>query len=118
MAPAPAPTLRGAISVDVGELAARLSMPERLDDAVLRHHDVCRFQVAVDDAFVVCSFESLGDLQSESKGVLDWQSTGFEPVLERLAFDELHRKIERSATVLFMSACRTSRSSPSPTTRR
>ncbi len=37
LAPPKAPTLRGAVSVDVGELSARLSMASRLDDAVLRH---------------------------------------------------------------------------------
>ena len=52
--------------------------------------DVGRFQVAVDDAFLVRRFESLGDLKEERQCLIDRNRTPLDPLGQRLALDQLH----------------------------
>ena len=47
----------------------------------------------MNDPFRMRRFEGLGDLQRKSQCIFDGQPTGFEFLLERLPFDELHREV-------------------------
>jgi hypothetical protein len=63
---------------------------EQLDLVLRRDLDVCRFQIAMDDASVVRRFERLRDLQRDSERILDRKRPALQPVRERFAFDQLH----------------------------
>ncbi len=62
--------------------------------------DIARLQIAVDDALLVCSFESFGDLEGQLEGFFDGDGTTFEPILKRVAFHEFKDK-KLSALVFF-----------------
>ena len=49
-----------------------------------------RLDVAVDDAVAVRGVERVGDLDTEIEQVVERQRTAREPLLQRLAFEQLH----------------------------
>ena len=60
------------------------------------HDDIRRLDVAVHDALFVSGLQSIGELHTELENVWDSQRSRVELLLERDAFDVLHRD-ERSA---------------------
>src|SRR5262249_22660876 len=56
--------------------------------------DVRAFQVAVDDAFVVCAGQGGGDLGTVAQNGFRWKPCGSAQGAEGFAFDELHDDVE------------------------
>ncbi len=70
----------------------RLGQPEveHLDLSLRRDLDVGRLQVPMDDASLVGRLQGLGDLERDPEGLLDRQGAAGDPLLQRLALDQLH----------------------------
>ena len=58
--------------------------------AVTVHHDVGGFYVAVDNILFVCRFKSGGNLACDANRFFELHRALLDPVLKRIAFDELH----------------------------
>jgi len=68
---------------------------QNLHFAIRCHLDIGRLEVAVNDAFLMRGFESLGDLQCELQGSFNGNGTGLNPVSQRLAFHQFKDKEAR-----------------------
>src|SRR6266540_4217247 len=69
---------------------------EDLDAPLPRHEDVVRFQVAVDDAFVMRGGESLGDLACIVDGLATRGRGSAHPAPEGLALEQLRHHVRRT----------------------
>ncbi len=54
------------------------------------HKNVCRFYVAMHDAFRVCRFQRIGNLNAEFQNLFDRQWLVLDSLLERLPLQRLH----------------------------
>ena len=72
---------------------------ENLGVSTFGDENVCRLDVAMDDAFRVRSVKAVGNLDGELEQLIDRQQMRPNQLTERPAFDELHRD-ERVALVL------------------
>jgi hypothetical protein len=84
----------GAVAVLV-DRAFLLGEPEIEQlDSLLRHQDVGRLEVAMDDALLVGRGEGVEDLIRVRDGFLDWEGP-----FQRLTFDQLHDKVVRANVI-------------------
>ena len=65
---------------------------EDLHGPVRRELDVGRFQIAVDDAFVMRRFERIGHLPGSGQRLIEGKRTAPNPCREVLALDQLHHE--------------------------
>src|SRR5262245_63003579 len=73
---------------------------EDLDLALGRDADVRGLQVAVNDARFVRGLEAFGDLPAEVDRLVERQRAALQPLLERLALDELEDEEARVADLI------------------
>ena len=59
----------------------------------LRHHDVARLQIAVEEPLAVRPVEGIGELHGEHDGLVERQRSAGQPGREVLALDEFHHQI-------------------------
>ena len=82
----------------------RDSEVEDLHAARRCHHDVCRLQIAVDDAPMLSLLERVGDLLEDVEDRIEIQRAPLHDRLKRGALDEFHGDVvERAAVVLAMT---------------
>src|SRR5262249_52471532 len=62
---------------------------EQLDAAVLRQGDVRRFQIAMDDPFLMRGFKGLRDLRGNAERPIDRHPASRDALVETLAVDQL-----------------------------
>ena len=62
-------------------------------DARLRHHDVARLQIAMDESLAVRLVERVGQLHRVGEGLIEWQRSACQTLGERLAFDQFHHEV-------------------------
>jgi hypothetical protein len=84
----------------------RESEVENLDDAVGRHLDVGRLQIAMDHARVVRGFERRADLDGQRQHLGNWNRPVRDAVGERLSLDELQDERDRTGAALGASTGR------------
>ena len=82
-----------------GRLELGKTEVQELGCASFRHEDVGRLDVAMDDAGPVGGVERVGDVGGDGEQVGDWQRTGAQPILQRLAFEPLHGDERRSGVL-------------------
>jgi hypothetical protein len=70
---------------------------EQLHASLARDEDVLRFQVAVDDAFLVGCGQPLGHLHGELDRLACGKRAVLEPLAQRLPFEELHDGVRGGA---------------------
>ena len=73
---------------------------EHLHGAIRRDLDVGRFQIAVDDALLVCRLERLGDLSRDRECLLNRQRTQRQTLGERRAFHEFEHEAAHASGLL------------------
>src|SRR5215831_11632477 len=78
---------------------------EHLDPAVRRDFDVCRFQIPMDDTFLMCRFERLTDVLADLEGFFDRNRSALNALRERLALHEFEHEKTRSARLLQIVDC-------------
>ena len=66
-------------------------------DARLRHHDVARLQIAMDESLAVRLVERVGQLHRVGEGLIERQRSARQALGERLALDELHHEVAPGA---------------------
>ena len=81
--------IRGRRGIVGGRRGAGQSEIEHLDVPVARHDDVCRLQVAMDDAAVVRGGESPGDLRAVLDRFANRHRSARGDLSQRVAFEEL-----------------------------
>ena len=54
--------------------------------------DVCRLQIAMDDALLVRGFERIGDLLRDRQGFVEWNRAARNALRQVLALDEFHHE--------------------------
>src|SRR5205814_6999021 len=70
------------------------------DLSALGDENICRFYIAVDDAFFVGGIESVGKLNSDVQRACEGEGSVYQQGVKRLAFEQLHGE-ESPAIVLF-----------------
>jgi hypothetical protein len=65
---------------------------QHLDPAVVSDHHVGRFEVAMDDPFLVGGGQRVSDLDRERKEPVELEASGWQHLIEALALDQLHRQ--------------------------
>src|SRR5579864_8876043 len=63
---------------------------ENLRSAALRHENIRGFNVAVEDAFLVCRVQSIRKLRAQIQYSFDRERSSLNHLLERLSFQKLH----------------------------
>ena len=63
---------------------------ENLGRASFGYEDVCRLNVAVDDALLMRRFQRVGDVDSDGGHPIDGKRTLLNQLLQRFAVEELH----------------------------
>jgi hypothetical protein len=58
--------------------------------AISTQFDVCRLEIAVNDAVIVCGLKSLPDLPRDRQRFIDWHRATRDALREIFTFDELH----------------------------
>src|SRR5690348_13571066 len=69
-------------------------------NAAVRHENVGRLDVAMDDAFLVGGVERVRELDTDINSSWNWKGTKRNEFVERLAFEQFHGD-EGAAVVLF-----------------
>ena len=63
---------------------------ENLRSAALRHKNIRGFNVAVENAFLVCRVQGIRKLRAQVQYVFDRERSALNHLLERLSFQKLH----------------------------
>ena len=65
--------------------------------SLLHDKDICRFEIAVQNAEIVCRLDAVGDLPEQANGTFDGQrSLAAKQFVQRLALDIFHHEIENA----------------------